>query len=1347
MRWPLWGSEPNGNTNENCLMKYAVANYEWVDTSCTTKSGYICQKGVSSGNCGSDVCLNKGSCMIRKSRYTCTCNAGYFGTKCEKDFITISIAKGKVSLKRGESIDVQLNITSYDGNVNVVVRNQDNVKIKSVTTSNISSSNPSTTLAISIGPIEVSSTTFSYKFEASPQGHKLFYSRVVVLTLVVTDACDSSPCLNWATCQYSTAEPYYNCTCQPEYNGTTCEELKYKFNEDCKYHVNFYKKITFAEANTTCNSLEGAVAMMKTDSIQDFVESQIIDQYGEGGGIISFWIGGYKPNAVWEWLDNTPITDGKWAWFAVSQGNGCLYMSSYATTRYSMKWFNNDGTSKRGYVCEVSTVNLCSPSPCLYWGTCSSIGCQRSCKCLDGFTGNNCETTPISISSTKRNYTANIGESITVTLNIQSNHGLVRIQAFRNVNFNNVILTKRNVGTSDEIKLGPFTNPSERTIYTFRADPESNLGAYLISTSLTVVIEAGATISHLQPTDIFIGTSPNSIRCYATGVPSPTIRWYKDSILITTSSSSNVYQRIDKTHAEFNAQKANISDAGKYTCVATNTIQGIKKSANSTAVVRAKVTLVNSSVTLPSSTSESLQLMCTLEGFPTPKIEWKFKREGNYQKIFPNHSGSVFRYQNQAEPANHPIRNSSQLYIPLSEYLGTIEVICSAWNEFENSSNEKAFQVNKDVAISAGKLYKLFGKIEKEKRNISGAEHFCYSTGSRLAKISGSETQASLKSMIDRTGFASNIYVGAKREIEDSCEIWRWKDNSLFYNETKHGKWMQDEGFVDGNYVAWHQGRPYYDVSCLVLRSDYQWEWTDAYCTSIIGFICESTIPDITKNFSATVDECSSNITLRWFTSAEAVGVLHRIDVIHEESNTTLQNWRTDVVSSHENLMSLRLLNLNYSTTYLIRMTVCPTECEHPFVTSRKIRTKALIASNILAIEAYVTKTTQNKSCLISWKVDATKYEILGFKIRAMSVLVYTAIEPNGPHIEELNAATDPNHVDFAYSFNRKYSFSIQAVTCTGHGPMFDVLGSCVTERGAPDVVHVPAIVKSTKDGDVGVTIRFPEESNGPISCLFLILAYKPYNTSNQWIKTFDDLVKLAKTEVNENEAYIAFAMTRSDISDAQSRTISKNLGDDTVSSCIVIANINAVRTKGEAATKIEIKGNNLKLEDGAEYSYFTISASPGDDNAVMLKFSNVSHFIKETATTEESTNTTIAITVTCIGIIIVAVLLVFWIIRRKRNSNKKIKSATQQRSGDAPAISPYETTFISSVASSSSKQIQPESPYTYENDATCYEEPMSTIKKDENSRKTYENINPYETCDIKSDSDETKYEEVKPRR
>nr|XP_039259553.1 receptor-type tyrosine-protein phosphatase delta-like [Styela clava] len=1265
--WKKWSgrNEPNGDKRENCLMKYAEFGFEWVDVACSDRAGYICQWDKPPGDCGRDVCLDKGTCNFNGKRYICTCDAGYFGTKCEKDLISISTSTTQYIRKRGQSLKAEFDITSYDGNIKITVSTTDNLSVTSNSTTAITSNTVSSTLAFTINPYEETKNELTYTFTAAPiSTTSPTYSRAATVDVRITDACDLSPCQNGATCQYSTVEPYYNCTCRPEYNENTCEELKYTLNGNCKYHVNLFKRKTFSESNATCHSLGGTIAMMKTDAIQDFVESQIINQYGEGG-TIEFWIGAYKPNTNWLWVDGTPITNGKgkWAWTVTKQGNGSLFMSSYMTTRDKMKWFNDDGSSNRGYVCEVSTVDLCSPSPCLYWGTCLSIGCQRSCKCLDGFTGNNCETTPISISSTKRNYTANIGESITVTLNIQSNHGLVRIQAFRNVNFNNVILTKRNVGTSDEIKLGPFTNPSERTIYTFRADPESNLGAYFISTSITVVIEAGATISQLQPTDIFIGTSPNSIRCYATGVPSPTIRWYKDSILITTSSSSNVYQRIDKTYAEFNAQKANISDAGKYTCVATNTIQGIKKSANSTAVVRAKVTLVNSSVTMPNITSESLQLMCTFEGFPTPKIEWKFKREGNYQKIFPNHSGSVFRYQNQAEPANHPIKNSSQLYISLSEYLGTIEVVCSAWNDFENSSNEKTFQMNQNVVTSVGKLYKLFGKVEKEKRNMSDAEHFCYSAGSRLAKISNSETQASLKSMIIQTGFSSNVYIGAQRTIEGNSRIWRWDDDTLFYNETKHGKWIQKEGFADGSYVAWHKGRPDHDVSCLVLRSDFHWEWADAYCTSLIGFICESTIPEITKNLSANVDECSSNITINWIPASEAVGILHRIDVIKEDSNATLQNWRTDVVPSHQNLMSVKLTNLNYSTPYLIRVTVCPEECKYSFTSTIKVKTHATIPEKIE--EANVNKEKENKTCSISWKKQTEDKGIINFKIIAHSTLVYAASEFYSKQMYQTvyNATTHSTKLDVEYSFNRNYSFTIQAVTCAGVGPPLNIIGNCITERGIPDEIQKSVVSdQPNNDGTYNVEINFPEEQNGPISCLFLIVVYEANNSSLRQIENLEELKDLMRNSVKANQPYIAIAISGNKINEEIENTnkISRRLGDESSTSCNINLASNNTRNKRAVSTSDDdVTGQNLKLNNDAEYSYYTVSTTPGEDG-VLLKASELSQFTTKSKELVPTTNP-LYIVLPLVVLAVLGIFVVIMIIRRRRGGEKKTPNLSMQ--------------------------------------------------------------------------------------
>ncbi|XP_077966098.1 uncharacterized protein LOC144419858 isoform X2 [Styela clava] len=331
------------------------------------------------------------------------CKPGYKYV-CQSDLITISTTPTTRSLKSGESIDVKLHITSYDGNVNVDVRNQDNGKIKTVTTSNISSSNPSTTLTINIGPIEVSSTTISYKFEARPQGnnHQL-YSRIVTLKLVVSDKCDSKPCMDRENCKFTLKAPYYKCSCQPAYTGSNCEGRRFINNtaNTCKYHVNLHDEKAFADSNSTCRELGGEVAMMKTTIIQDLVGSQIISQYGTNGTTIEFWIGGYKVNDSWIWVDGTAVSiseENSKLPGALDGKTRIMFLSSYLNgERNSMRWFATDKNVKIGYICEIAVIDVCSPSPCMYSGTCVFVGCQKICKCLKGFDGKYCE---IGINST-----------------------------------------------------------------------------------------------------------------------------------------------------------------------------------------------------------------------------------------------------------------------------------------------------------------------------------------------------------------------------------------------------------------------------------------------------------------------------------------------------------------------------------------------------------------------------------------------------------------------------------------------------------------------------------------------------------------------------------------------------------------------------------------------------------------------------------------------------------------------------------------------------------------------------------------------------------------------------------
>nr|XP_039259527.1 fibropellin-1-like [Styela clava] len=213
------------------------------------------------------------------------------------------------------------------------------------------------------------------------------------------DACDSSPCKHGGTCELSTKEPYYTCVCHQEYQGTQCEERKFinSITNNCKYHVNHRDKKTFAETNSTCSSLGGAIAMMKTARIQDLVESQVIKQYGGSGYPIGFWIGGYKDNNRWIWVDDTdvPMTGGFQKWSVESDHTSItkrsMILSSFYRSRTNMGWFARKNSGKNGYICEISVVDRCLLFPCQNLGTCTPIGCQRKCECMWGYTGENCE--------------------------------------------------------------------------------------------------------------------------------------------------------------------------------------------------------------------------------------------------------------------------------------------------------------------------------------------------------------------------------------------------------------------------------------------------------------------------------------------------------------------------------------------------------------------------------------------------------------------------------------------------------------------------------------------------------------------------------------------------------------------------------------------------------------------------------------------------------------------------------------------------------------------------------------------------------------------------------------------
>ncbi|XP_071342317.1 hemicentin-1 isoform X2 [Trachinotus anak] len=115
-------------------------------------------------------------------------------------------------------------------------------------------------------------------------------------------------------------------------------------------------------------------------------------------------------------------------------------------------------------------------------------------------------------------------------------------------------------------------------------------------------------------------SNPVTFSCDATGIPPPSLTWLKNGRPIENSESLEMH--IFSGGSKLQIARSQLSDSGTYTCLASNVEGKARKSYHLTIQVPPSI----SGSELPSEMgvllNESIQLVCRVQGTPTPTIQW-----------------------------------------------------------------------------------------------------------------------------------------------------------------------------------------------------------------------------------------------------------------------------------------------------------------------------------------------------------------------------------------------------------------------------------------------------------------------------------------------------------------------------------------------------------------------------------------------------------------------------------------------------------------------------------------------------------------------------------------------------
>ncbi|XP_077968694.1 uncharacterized protein LOC144422771 [Styela clava] len=392
---------------------------------------------------------------------------------------------------------------------------------------------------------------------------------------------------------------------------------------------------------------------------------------------------------------------------------------------------------------------------------------------------------------------------------------------------------------------------------------------------------------------------------------------------------------------------------------------------------------------------------------------------------------------------------------------------------------------------------------------------------------------------------------------------------------------------------------------------------------------------------SITNSSCNRSLFVTWNPSKYAVGFQHKITA--NNSKTKVESFKNVTRPQSNTSVTTEILGLKATTEYHVTIVVCESDakCSSAYSASTTVTTDGKTEP--------VESASLSTNCSIQWieKNDNKPENVEALKVTKNCTTMATRANIKTSHKDSFNISMPQS---FPPVPNRNCTVSIQVIGCAGLSEVVNATGYCVGKPAAPNAITKPIAFNDATDssGIRKITVTKPDENNGLLSCLFIIVKE---GSSDRNIDFSTEKLHEAQSSTTE---YIAVALPVFGLTDNKKDI---NLGDGSKSSCNVTQTIEALSNKRRRRRSVPentlLEGKNQKLDREKSYSVFVVSTTPcGNDICIQASLPT------QLGNANAFQSWIIAVTVAGACLLIALLIMVIVIKRRKAKSeSSKIDS------------------------------------------------------------------------------------------